>query len=370
MKNKHMVFIINNLGFGGAQKIQVFLANKSVKHYSKVSIVVFYDEEIKLEVNKNINIYNLGFKTRKEPLINKLYKNFRKIYKLRKVLKSIEPNLVILFSFEELLILNMTLLRKKFKVIASERSNPEDRNKVIQVLNRITFNKSDVLILQLEELKEFYGKHDRKKLKVIPNPTLLDNFPQPYFGEKKDIIVTATARFEYRKGIDILIDAFSIVNKKHPNYKLIIYGSGGLENTYRKSIIKYGLTHVVEIKKNRKNIINDIKCAKMFVLPSRSEGIPNILIEAMCAGIPTISADCPPGGPKFLTNDGERGLLFEVDDYEELAEKMILLIENKKLIDELSVKGLELIGELQEDKIYNMWYEIFEGLMNESNKNY
>ena len=68
-------------------------------------------------------------------------------------------------------------------------------------------------------------------------------------------------------------------------------------------------------------LLKKTRAARLFVLPSRSEGIPNILIEAMMARIPTVSSDCSPGGARLLTSNGEVGLLAENNNIMSLAEK-------------------------------------------------
>ena len=102
----------------------------------------------------------------------------------------------------------------------------------------------------------------------------------------------------------------------------------------------------------------------IFVLSSYYEGIPNSLIEAMSVGIPCVATNCTPGGPRFLTKNGERGILIPIKDVNAMTTSLLTMIEDKELANHYGEKGLEVIEDLQESKISRMWENAFHYIIN------
>ena len=116
--------------------------------------------------------------------------------------------------------------------------------------------------------------------------------------------------FLNKKNQKILIEAFSKIEGAYPEYELIIYGEGSLRETLEKQVRDLGIEQKVKLPGNDANVLEKIRDAGIFVLSSNYEGMPNALIEAMALGIPSISTDCPCGGPKTLVQPYINGLLF------------------------------------------------------------
>ena len=287
------------------------------------------------------------------------------VRKLRKVLLSIKPDLVVSFSYQEVLLIKVAYILKKTKVVGSERYNPYGLTKMSKFMNKTIFGLVNHMVVQVPDLKLFYA--NVRNLTVIPNPYFSNNEDSPCKIVREKTIVTASARFEHRKGIDILLKAFNIIQKEYPDYQLKIYGSGQLETEYKRIITELDIKNVYILPPS-KNIIQLVKCCEIFVLPSREEGMPNVLIEAMSIGIPCISTNCPPGGPKYLSNNQTRVLLYEVENYQELAMKIKLIINNKELSNSLSENGTELKRILNPTIIFEQWLRVFFTVLEEKNE--
>ncbi|NMA05551.1 MAG: glycosyltransferase family 4 protein [Acholeplasmataceae bacterium] len=351
---KRILFIINNLGYGGAQKIQVFLANMASNDFENVDIVVLFGTQCVFNIDDKVNVKYLSNKQKKRNIILKIFLYFKIVFQLRKVIKRRKPKVIISFSSEEVLLAHLASLFRKVKILGSERYNPLGLTKKGKKKNRFYFSFADHMVLQVPTLIDFYN---RKDITVIPNPYFSEVEIEPCKEERNNKIVAVSARFEYRKGIDVLLNAFSLFQKKYPNYELEIYGDGELKSSYLDMIETKKIKNVT-IYPSKRNIIQFLKCSKMFILPSREEGMPNILIEALGAGIPSISADCPPGGPRFLSKTETRLLLYDVEDYNKLSEKMIELAINQELSKTLSSNALSIREELNPQKIYNKWRKV------------
>ena len=142
-------------------------------------------------------------------------------------------------------------------------------------------------------------------LHVIPNTV------RPLPGAKADLAaktVYAAGRFRYQKGFELLIPAWAETAKAHPDWTLRLRGRGHLESRYRGLIEQHGLEDSVTIEGPAEDIGSDMAESAVFVLSSRFEGFPLILLEAMSKGMGVVSFDCPTG-PADIVDDHRNGLL-------------------------------------------------------------
>ena len=132
-------------------------------------------------------------------------------------------------------------------------------------------------------------------------------------------------------------------------------GCEGVErNNLEQLICQLHLENVVTLPGLNTDVLNSIKDCAAFILSSDYEGMPNVLIEAMCMGMPVISTDCPSGGPRDLIQNGKNGLLVEVNNVQEMTQAMIAIIKADK--NSLLGKNAYLTGEkLRDSRIFEEW---------------
>ena len=140
----------------------------------------------------------------------------------------------------------------------------------------------------------------------------------------------------YVKNHKMLIEAFSIFEKRFPMYTLHFYGKGPLEADLKNYAIKLGVLNKIVFHGFTNRVDEKIRHSGMFVLSSNYEGISNSMIEALALGLPVISTDCPIGGSKMYIEDGVNGLLVPVGNCEKLAEAMGKIAEDTKLTQKMS----------------------------------
>lgn len=129
------------------------------------------------------------------------------------------------------------------------------------------------------------------------NPVEAERIPSQYRGERENVIVAA-GRLAPQKNFSLLIKAFARFNKHHPEYTLRIYGEGELREELTNLTNSLQIAEKVELPGRSVSLLQEMNSAAMFVLTSDYEGMPNVLLEAMCMGMPVISTDCPSGGRK------------------------------------------------------------------------
>jgi len=171
------------------------------------------------------------------------------------------------------------------------------------------------------------------KVDVIPNPAVLDG-GQGFdasrviaeLGLRGHIVLAALGRLENQKGFDILLEALPLLAKSRPDLfekiKCVIAGSGSLETDLRRLAAPLG--DKVVFAGFRNDVRDFLAAADVFILPSRAEGQPLVLLEAMAIGKPVLAADLP--GVTEIVTDGANGALFKSEDPAALAERLAALL--------------------------------------------
>ncbi len=190
---------------------------------------------------------------------------------------------------------------------------------------------------------------------VIPNPITIKNEQYSDCTTKRAI---AVGRYTYQKGFDILLSAWKDVYKKHPDWQLYIYG-GGNKEAYIKQVKKMGLKSGVHCEGPITNVTEKYLESSIFILSSRFEGLPLVLMEAMSVGLAPVAFACP-CGPKDIINDGENGLLCKNGDTTELASKVCELIEDENLRKVIGQNAANSIKKYSLDNIMHQWNDLFE----------
>ena len=193
---------------------------------------------------------------------------------------------------------------------------------------------------------------------TIPDPLSLSPTTISPLTEKR---VVAIARYSHEKGIDLLLKAWSVVEKQISDWRLDVYGDGDRTpyeqliddlKINRKSCQLHGRTDDVE-----KEYCN----SSIFVLSSRFEGFGMVLTEAMACGLPVVSFDCP-WGPRSIITDGEDGLLVENGNVEALASSLSKLMSDEILRQSISKAGLKNVRRFSIDYVADQWRRLFESL--------
>lgn len=202
-----------------------------------------------------------------------------------------------------------------------------------------------------------------KNMVVIPNFTCLRAGQITRMHEKKIISV---GRLCYQKDFLILIDAWSIVSGNYRSWQLDIWGNGEEKELLEKQIEKLGLKGIVNIKGISQNIGEEYPNYSLFVLPSRYEGFPLVLVEAMQFGLPCIGFNIP--GNNTIIEDGKNGQIVKERTPEALAETIIDTISNSDKMNMMSKNAIASIQKFKEEKVMVMWEKLFMELTREYNE--
>lgn len=191
-------------------------------------------------------------------------------------------------------------------------------------------------------------------LRVIPNP--IPNYEGPLAACTAKRVIAA-GRYTWQKGFDLLIDAWTQVAQRHPDWTLHIYG-GGDHAAYQQMADTKGLHDTVCCHPVVSDIRKEYLQSSVFVFSSRFEGFGLALAEAMSVGVPPVSFACP-CGPRDIISDGEDGILCEDGNVSQLADAICRLIEDDTLRKSMGHKAAQNVRRFSTESIMRQWDELF-----------
>jgi len=181
---------------------------------------------------------------------------------------------------------------------------------------------------------------------------------------KNEVKILYVGRLHKIKGLDYLIKAFAVVNEKHPKTKLIIVGKGDkkedLVRLAREKKCFKDINFVGEIEHN--HLVEYYQKADVFVLPSFSEGLSNVIMEAMACGLPVIATDV--GGNPELVKQGKGGFLVHPKNFTDLSNAISELIEKPELRKKMSDFNRNYVKRYDQKVILDKKMEIIDNVVN------
>lgn len=365
LKSPKLCMVIPSLLVGGMERVMSELANYfCAKDYIEVHLIlygikrdVFYPLPQNIVIHKPDFVFNNSFR---------IWNTFRTILWLRKKLKSLQPTAVL--SFGELWnnFVLLATLGLKLPVFVSDRCQPDKSlGKFHDKLRIWLYPKAVGVICQTQMAKEIYSNmFHHNNFVVIGNP-IRNIEPNPEI--QKENIILSVGRLIKSKHHDELIRIFESINP--PDWKLVIVGDDALKQKNKSKLEQLvkdlGMERKIELVGKRSDIDDFYNRAKIFAFTSSSEGFPNVVGEAMSAGLPVVAYDCV-AGPDDLIEEEKTGFLIPLHDQYTFGGRLQELMLNADLRDLQGEAGKERIKEFAVEKIGKRFEE---ALLNENTSN-
>ncbi|MBL0273029.1 MAG: glycosyltransferase family 4 protein [Chitinophagaceae bacterium] len=289
-------------------------------------------------------------------IISRKIKLLSDILKLRKVLKQLQPCLIIATEYPFAAAAILSGARKYSKVVSWEHHHFFELKKNLfwEKVFRLTYPKLDAVVCLNEDEKLLFGR-------VNKNPVVIPNFISGtgIISSISGKTILTVARLTAVKGIDLLLQTAKIVLRKHPEWKWKIIGDGDMKEDFILFTEKEGLQNkLINQPPVDHNIISEYQGASIYVMTSRNECFPMTLLEAMSFGLPCIVFDCETG-PRHIISNQEDGLLIEKENPAKLAEAISSLIDNEILRKKMGERALENVQRFSPEIIYKLWESLF-----------
>lgn len=362
-KKRHIVFFVNSLQKGGAERVFVNLAEYFYANGYEVTIVTQYKKENEYSYSRGIG-REYSELSDKEITGNRLENFVRRYKKLRGIWKKIKPDLILSCIGKNNFMAVATSLFLSQKVVVSVVGAPMEEyyTPIMRLLARTLFIKADGIVLQTTEAKKFFPHFLQKKSVILQNSLNPLFVRERYEGEREKMIVSV-GRLDDNKNQAMIIKAFARLRNRFPEYRLAIYGEGEDRKKLESLIEENNLSDRAFLPGVITNVADTIEKSSLFILSSNTEGMPNALIEAMSLGLTVISTDCPCGGPKELINHGENGLLIPVGDVEALYKAMERVLSDPKEAEEMGKRAALIQEQLKPEVTNRSWRNYFESVM-------
>lgn len=353
-----LALVIASLGDGGAERVMSLLANYWADRGENVTLITLETTAIDAYlIDSRITRVALGLVKDSPGLAGALSNNWRRIVALRHAIHASGASAVLSFEDRTNVLVVFATAGLSLRRVLSERTDPTRHplGMAWRLLRRLTYPLADAVVVQTRRLLPWArtAMLGRKEAYAIPNPLRVLGNTERTEGAQREPAIVALGRLWHEKGYDILIRAFAAVAGDFPGWTLTIIGEG----PEREALTVLARSLEVEDRLFLPGWLpvpeEVLSRAAFFVMPSRYEGFPNALLEAMGAGLPVISSAC--GGSEEMISEGSNGLVVALEDAEQLAGAMRRLMHDPALRSRMGVNAYAVSQRYAPRTVMPMW---------------
>jgi glycosyltransferase involved in cell wall biosynthesis len=343
-----LIFVIYSLQAGGAERVLSIMANHWSAKSHTITLLTFEDDSKPAfyEIDSRIQQVSLGVAGASQNWFAGILNNLRRIYKLRRAIRTAHADTVISFMTETNVITLLASVGLGIPVVVTEHTDPWT-GPVADTWEKLRLRlypwANRVVVLN-ERAREFFKAFPRIHVVIMPNPVVIETNKK-----SEEIILEVTGmnlimamgRLSKEKRFDLLIRAYSQVAEKYPDWGLMILGEGPERRGLEALRDELGLDNKVLLPGTVRHPHAMLKKGEIFVSSSDVEGFPMALCEAMACGLPVISTEYH-SGVRDIIEDGQNGILVPAGDPAALVAAMMRLIKDPNERELLAENGVEI----------------------------
>ncbi|GHE38919.1 glycosyltransferase family 4 protein [Sphingobacterium griseoflavum] len=359
-----LLFFISSLRGGGAERVLSTVCNELVDRGHDVFLVTNLRINFAYDIDPRIKTIELfPVPHLKHNVVKRYFSLYRHI---RKTVKEIRPDIVTSFMVDLNIHIILANMLSKVPIVASEHYSFDSKHSFFRYVSRFYINRlaSKVVLLTNYDY-EFLGKRLPNKI-VIPNPINYEPVLEDMVRQRTILAAGSINRW-FQKGFDNLLRVWSEIYSSYPDWTLKIAGQGSEEKlNYLKNLVsQMGLSESVVFMGFQSDMQSVFQESEVFVLSSRYEGLPMVLIEAMSQGCACISFDCI-SGPREIIEDRVSGVLIENQNLDEMKNKLIEVMSNSRFRTQLQRNAVIESLRFSKSKVIDKWEMMYNELLGAS----
>jgi GalNAc-alpha-(1->4)-GalNAc-alpha-(1->3)-diNAcBac-PP-undecaprenol alpha-1,4-N-acetyl-D-galactosaminyltransferase len=362
---RKIVFVVNSMHTGGAERIAATLVNAWARRGHDVTLVLTYSGrgECHFEMNPNVRMTYLADHV--PTGAGRLGSYVRRFRALRKLLVDSKPDVVYSFLTDVNVAVLLASRRMTMPVVVSERTFPPAHRigDIWKLLRRWTYPSAACVVMQTADGLDWLKREiPRAKGFVVPNPVALPLpvrepvVPVGGFRREGQKLIVAVGRVDAGKQFDVLIRAFSIAAAVCPEWDLAILGNGPeREALLRQVSADASIAARVHLPGRVGNVGDWYRQADLFAMTSRYEGFPNVLLEAMGHGCAAVSFDCDTG-PRDVIRHGVNGRLVPPSDGAEgFAQALLRYMQDDDERRRAATQAADVLNRFSLERVLALW---------------
>lgn len=367
-----LVIFINNLAGGGAERVAATLANYWARKHWEITIVTLDPQSLDFyPLEPAVRRVSLNLSGDSAHILDALLQNVRRVIALRRAIRQLRPNVVLsMMSTPNVLLAFASLGIAGLHAVGSERCYPPHfpLGTMWHAMRRRMYGRLAAVVALTQECADWITTNSSAKcVPVIPNaaswplPNNLPKIATDAISSPERKVLLAVGRLSNEKNFDMLIDVFSELAPRHPDWDLVILGDGPDRTSLETRIRNAESGARMFVPGIAGNVGEWYARADLYVMCSRFEGFPNALAEALAHGLPAVSFDCDTG-PRDIIRDGIDGLLVPAGDIRSLQVALDRVMGDSRLRAGMACRAIDARGRFSIEKIAAMWEDLFSTL--------
>ena len=348
---------IYSLGPGGAERVMSILASAWASREHRVTIVT-YDEGCPAfyALHPEVTVHKLRLSG--GSVVRRVSNHFWRIPTFRRVIRETQPDIVVSFMDRTNVLVLMAAIGLDIPVIVAEHIDPRRYSPGFpyNYLRRWLYRNAMAVVV-LSKMQAEWFKQMSDRVVVIPNPVKACTNDRNSQARRSSIVIAA-GRLVPQKGFDLLLRAFAKVNDKYPEWSLVIYGDGPERPALERQISELNLDGKIKLPGVTTDLTAHLRTAGCFVLSSRFEGFPMVLVEALACGCPVVATDCTDSISEIV-HHGCNGSLIPPEDVDAMADALDRLMVDEGLRRTMEKLGPDVIRRFNTESVVEQWSRIF-----------
>jgi len=364
-RQRRVLLAVSSLAAGGAERAITELANGwAVKGWQVALLTLSTPGSDHYSLTPAIERIALDIIWDSPTLWHGVASNIRRSFAIRTAVRRFGPDVVVSFVEQTNIRMLAALVGTGIPVIVSERIDPRQHPVGLAwtAARRLLYPLARRVVVQTEAVAEWARRVvAASRVRVIPN--FVREMPEPpEWSVRSSQEILAVGRLDKQKGFDLLLEAFARSGLAARGARLTLLGEGPERSALERQAQALGIAERVTMPGVVRDPETWMARAAVFVLPSRYEGFPNALLEAMAMGCPVIATDCD-SGPREIICHGENGWLVPVEDANALSAALRRLFEDEALRCRLGTEAVKVRERYAKAKILSRWETLIEEVL-------